>query len=561
MRNVKGPFKKYKSYPTVDILGRTWPDKVIKQAPTWCSVDLRDGNQALSAPMGILEKMEMFDLLVAIGFKEIEVGFPSAASTEYDFVRKLIEEERIPVDVTIQVITQARENLIRSTFESLKGSRRAIVHLYNSTSAIQRQVVFGKTKKDIIKIATDAAKIMSVLKKESGNSGIRFQYSPESFHATELGFALDICHAVMDVWKPTRSDKVILNLPATVEMGTPNIYADRIEWFRRHVRNRETVILSVHTHNDRSTGVAAAEFAVMAGAERVEGSLFGNGERTGNMDIVTMALNMFSQGVDPRLDFSDINHIRDVYSRCTGMEVHPRHPYAGELVFTAFSGSHQDAINKGLKAMEGSRSPHWNVPYLPIDPKDIGRSYESIIRINSQSGKGGVAYILENDWGIRIPKEMQRDFAKVVQSRTEKTGKELSSVDIRDCFDEEYLEGTGPYVLSPCVIHTGDGGKDDTTVSTVIRNDQTETRIEAKGNGPVDAFVNGIREGLGISLDVVMYEEHARSKGAGADAIAYIGIKEGSGPISFGAGVDANISQASLKAVISALNRGHAWRK
>jgi len=556
MRTVKMPFKKYRPYPVVKIPDRTWPDKVITKAPIWCSVDLRDGNQALSTPMGIAEKTEMFGLLVATGFKEIEVGFPSASQVEYDFIRKLIEEGRIPADVTIQVITQAREDLIRRTFDSLKGVRRAIVHLYNSTSTVQRRVVFGKSRKGIVKIATDAAQIMTILRKEAANSGIRFQYSPESFPGTELNFALDICHAVIDVWKPTLKDKIIINLPETVEMGTPNVYADRIEWFTRHVRNREALVVSVHTHNDRSTGIAAAELAVMAGAERVEGALFGNGERTGNMDIVTMAMNLFSQGVDPKLDFSDIDHIREIFSRCTRMEVHPRHPYAGELVFTAFSGSHQDAINKGMKAREHSRSKTWKVPYLPIDPQDVGRSYESIIRINSQSGKGGVAYIMERDWGICIPKEMQRDFAKVVQAQTERSGSELSSAEVRGCFDETYLREAGPFALGSCVIHTGDGAKKETTVSVVVRKGSAETAVKAFGNGPVDAFVRGIKECFGFPVDVVMYAEHARTAGANAEAIAYVGVRQGNDHVSFGVGVDDNISTASIKAVISALNRG-----
>lgn len=555
MKTVKMPFKKYRPYPGVDIPDRTWPDKVITKAPIWCSVDLRDGNQALSTPMGIVEKMEMFELLLAIGFKEIEVGFPSASQIEYDFIRKLIEEDRIPGDVTIQVITPAREDLIRRTFESLQGARRSIVHLYNSTSTVQRKVVFGRTKKGIIKIAADAATMMSVMREELANPSTRFQYSPESFSGTELDFALDICHAVIDVWRPTARDKVIINLPETVEMATPNVYADRIEWFIRHVRDRESVIMSVHTHNDRSTSVAAAELAVMAGAQRVEGALFGNGERTGNMDIVTMALNLFSQGVDPRLDFSDINQTCGVYSRCTGMEIHPRHPYAGELVFTAFSGSHQDAISKGMKARDRSKSQRWDVPYLPIDPKDVGRSYESIIRINSQSGKGGVAYIMEKDWGIRIPKEMQRDFAKAVQARSEKAKTELSSADIRACFEEAYLKERGPYVLGSCVIHTASSNNNETTVSAVVKTDRGEVPITATGNGPVDAFVTCIKKRFGIPLDVVMYAEHALAEGANAQAIAFVRVRQGPDCISFGAGVDANISTASIKAVVSALNR------
>ncbi|MEI8012863.1 MAG: 2-isopropylmalate synthase [Candidatus Omnitrophota bacterium] len=555
MKRVEMPFKKYRRYPQVRIPDRTWPNKVISQAPTWCSIDLRDGNQALSVPMDIPQKMEMFDLLVSIGFKEIEVGFPSASAVEFDFIRKLIEEDRIPKDVTIQVITQAREDLIRRTFESIKGARRAIVHLYNSTSKVQREVVFGKSRAGIIKIATNAARLMAQLKKESGNSGIRFQYSSESFPGTELDFARDICQAVIDIWKPTVKDKIIINLPETVEMSTPNVYADRIEWFIRNVRHREAIIISVHTHNDRGTGVAAAELAVLAGAQRVEGALFGNGERTGNMDIVTMALNMFSQGVDPMLDFSNMAYVMDVYTRCVRMDIHARHPYVGELVYTAFSGSHQDAINKGMKARARSGKKVWEVPYLPIDPKDIGRSYESVIRINSQSGKGGVAYIMEKDWGIQIPKDMQRDFAKAVQAMADKSGVELSSQEIRDCFAREYLQEKGHYELASCEIHTENGPQKETVVFAVIRKGMTETSIMASGNGPIAAFVNGMKAHFKIPLDVAMFAEHALTKGANAEAVAYVGIKQGNEIVSFGAGVDPNISRASIKAVVSALNR------
>ncbi|MFH0752975.1 MAG: 2-isopropylmalate synthase [Candidatus Omnitrophota bacterium] len=555
MKTVKMPFEKYRPYPVVNIPDRTWPDKVIDRAPIWCSVDLRDGNQALSSPMGIAEKMEMFNLLVKMGFKEIEVGFPSASQIEFDFIRKLIEEKMIPDDVTIQVITQAREDLIRRTFASLQGASRAIVHLYNSTSKVQRRVVFGKTKKEIIAIATYAAKLMVDLKNEPGYQGIRFQYSPESFPGTELDFTLDICHAVIDVFKPTRKQKLIINLPETVEMGTPNIFADRIEWFIKHVRHRAAIIVSVHTHNDRATGIAAAELGVMAGAQRVEGALFGNGERTGNMDIVTMALNLFSQGIDPKLDFSKLSHIRDVYTRCTQMTVHPRHPYAGELVFTAFSGSHQDAINKGMKARAKSKNKVWDVPYLPIDPKDVGQDYESIIRINSQSGKGGVAHIMERDWGIHIPKEMQRDFSKAVQKQTEQTKSEFSSMQIHQCFESEYLKESGPFKIVSCDIHSVSGHQQTTMVGVVLSMNGAVIKIKASGNGPIDAFINGLKSHLGVSLDVSMYAEHAMKKGAEAMAIAYIGIRKGQQCVSFGAGIDVNISTASIKAIVSALNR------
>lgn len=555
MKKVKMPHQKYRPYPVVRMPDRRWPDKVITKAPAWCSVDLRDGNQALSTPMSIEQKMDMFHMLVEIGFKEIEVGFPSASTIEFDFVRQLIEKKHIPDDVTIQVITQAREDLIRRTFASIKGAEKAIVHLYNSTSTVQRRVVFGKTKRGIIRIAADAAKVMAELKKEYANPGIRFQYSPESFPGTELDFALDICHAVIDVWQPDRNNKTIINLPETVEMGTPNIFADRIEWFIRRVRNKEAVIVSVHTHNDRATGVAAAEFAVMAGAERVEGALFGNGERTGNMDIMTMAMNMYAQGVDPKLDFSRMRRVREVYTRCTGMEVHPRHPYAGDLVFTAFSGSHQDAINKGMKAMDSSKHNVWEVPYLPIDPRDVGCSYETIIRINSQSGKGGIAYIMEQDWGVQIPKDMQRDFARVVQAKTEERRGELSSKDIFDCFEAAYLKENGPMRLESCEIHAVDGMHGKTRVKAVIRQGRKTIEVGASGNGPVDAFVKALRDGMGVACNVVMYAEHARTTGADAQAIAYIGVKFADGRTAFGAGEDASINNASIKAIISAVNR------
>jgi len=551
----KMAFRKYRPYPRVDMPGRSWPDKAIEKAPVWCSIDLRDGNQALSVPMNVDEKMEMFGLLADIGFKEIEVGFPSASQIEFDFLRKLIDEDRIPPDVTVQVLTQAREDLIRRTFDSLKGAKKAIVHLYNSTSAAQRRVVFGKNKAGVAKIAVDGARLMRGLKEEAGNPGIRFEYSPESFPGTELDYALEICRAVMDVWKPGVKDKVIINLPETQEMCTPNVYADRIEWFIRHLPGRDRAIISVHTHNDRGCGVAAAELAVMAGAERVEGALFGNGERTGNMDIITMAMNLFSQGVDPRLDFSDINRVIEVYRRCTRMEVHPRHPYAGDLVYTAFSGSHQDAINKGMKARKGSKNETWDVPYLPIDPADMGRTYESIIRINSQSGKGGVAYILENDWGINIPKGMQRDFADIVQRETERSGKELSSRQVYDCFVAEYLEKTRQYELVSCKISSEGDNSGRTSVSAVVRSKGKDMEVKARGDGPVDAFIQGLSGYLKAALEVVLYSEHALTGGSAGKAIAYIGIRRGADKVSFGAGVDANISVASIKAIICALGR------
>lgn len=555
MKTVPMPFHRYRPYSVVPMTERSWPGKTITESPVWCSVDLRDGNQALPTPMSVEEKMEMFKLLVEIGFKEIEVAFPSASQVEFDFVRKLIEEDHIPDDVTIQVLTQARDHLIRRSFDALKGVKRAVVHLYNSTSTTQREVVFRKDKAGITKIATDGAALMVKLRGQMGNSSIRFEYTPESFTGTELDYSLEICQAVMDVWKPTPEDKVIINLPATVEMSTPNVYADRIEWFVRHIKNRESIIMSVHTHNDRGTAVAAAELAVMAGAERVEGALFGNGERTGNMDIMTMALNLFSQGIDPRLNFSNIDRISEVYSRCTRMEAHARHPYAGDLVYTAFSGSHQDAISKGMKAQGPSKDKPWDVPYLPIDPKDVGRDYESIIRINSQSGKGGVAYVMEKDWGIRIPREMQPDFAKVIQKKAEQLGAELSVKEIHDCFENEYLKGQGPFILKSCAMHTENNAQQETVICAVLQWKTKEVSIRAKGNGPVDAFVRGIKECFNIPVDVTMYAEHALTQGSGAEAIAYIGIRKEPDCVSFGVGVDANISTASIKAVLCALNR------
>lgn len=555
MQRKSMPYHKYRPYEQVNLPDRTWPDRIITKAPVWCSVDLRDGNQALNIPMDIDEKTEMFNLLVSTGFKEIEVGFPSASQIEYDFVRKIIDEDLIPDDVTIQLLTQAREHLIRRTFDSIKGAKNAIVHMYNSTSAIQRKVVFKKSREEITRLATDAAALMKELRESENNPGIRFQYSPESFMATELDFALDICHAVMDVWNPTADDRMIINLPATVEMSTPNVFADRIEWMCRNIRNRESVIMSVHTHNDRGCAVAASELAVMAGAERIEGALFGNGERTGNMDIVTMALNLFSQGVDPELDFSNIKHVRNVYTNCTRMDVHPRHPYAGELVYTAFSGSHQDAIDKGLKVQRQSESEIWDVPYLLIDPRDVGRNYKSVIRINSQSGKGGIAHVMERDWGFFIPREMQPEFARVIQKRSDETISELSSSEIMECFKQEYFDDNNSYSLKSLSVHSDNGDKSETVVNAVITNGGDEYRISASGNGPISAFVNGIRETLDIQVDVSYYFEHALTQGSNAKAVSYIGLNTGADHIVYGVGIDENVSYASIRAILSAINR------
>ncbi|ASQ89673.1 2-isopropylmalate synthase [Prosthecochloris sp. GSB1] len=552
---------RYAAYPAVEIAERTWPDKRIDAAPVWCSIDLRDGNQALPVPMSVEEKIEMFRLLVDIGFREIEVGFPSASAVEYRFVRKLIEEDMIPDGVTIQVLTQAREHLIRRTFESLEGVRNAVVHLYNSTSTVQRDVVFGKSRGEIRDIAVQGTKLVRELRDASGNRGIRFQYSPESFTGTELDYALDVCHAVMDAWGASATEKIIINLPSTVEMSTPNIFADRIEWFCRTIRQRDAVIISVHTHNDRGTAVASAELAVMAGADRVEGALFGNGERSGNLDIVTMALNLHTQGVDPGLDLSGLSRISEVYSNCTRMTVHSRHPYAGELVYTAFSGSHQDAINKGMKAYETSRNALWNVPYLPIDPKDVGCSYTAIVRINSQSGKGGIAYVLESAFGYQIPKWMQPDFGAVVQALVDENGRELLPREIHDSFHREYVRAqVGPFVLRRCHISWEDeeppaGDQESTLITATLVREGRELPFSAKGNGPVDAFVKGLGTQTGLRFSVDEYAEHAIGHTADSEAVAYVRIETPEGRKSIGAGIDSNISLASIKAVLSAVNR------
>ena len=552
--------KKYRPYPKIDLPDRTWPGRVIEAAPVWCSVDLRDGNQALSIPMSLEEKLRFFELLVGVGFKEIEVGFPSASEVEFRFLRLLIEENRIPDDVTVQVLTPAREHLIRKTFDSLAGAKQAIVHLYNSTSILQREVVFSKSKDEIKAIAVSGAELVKQLRDETGNPGFRFEYTPESFTGTELDYALEVCHAVMDVWQPTPDAPIILNLPATVEMATPNIYADQIEWFCRNIKGRDNVSISLHTHNDRGTAVAAAELALMAGADRVEGTLFGNGERTGNLDIVTMALNLFSQGVDPGLDFSNIDRVREIYGECTRMEVHPRHPYAGELVYTAFSGSHQDAINKGMKARRAGREELWAVPYLPIDPEDVGRSYERIIRINSQSGKGGVGYIMAEEFGFNLPRAMQAEFSRVIQAMTDRTGKELSPEDIRQSFEEEYLNRTSPYQLIKCRFEGDEGGTTEVRVEVSYRGEILT--YTAKGNGPIDAFVQGIKKAAGGEFTISTYTEHdINHRGSGSAAAAYISLADEKGEEHFGVGVDTNISLASIKAVISALNRMDGeWR-
>lgn len=553
----RGHITKYHPFPPIYLPDRQWPSRTIQHAPIWCSVDLRDGNQALAIPMGIEEKLEMFDTLVKVGFKEIEVGFPSASQVEFDFIRYLVKDKLIPDDVTIQVLVQAREELIERTVESLQGIKKAIFHLYNSTSPAQRRIVFGLEKPDIIKIATRGTQKAKELLKTLSDTDVTFQYSPESFALTEVDFALEICEAVVDVWQPTREKKIILNLPETVQIATPNVYADQIEWFSRHLRNRDTAIISLHTHNDRGTGVASTELGILAGAERVEGTLFGNGERTGNVDVVTVALNMYMQGVDPGLDFNDLQAIREVYERNTHMEVPARQPYAGELVFTAFSGSHQDAISKGMAAHTTTPDKVWEVPYLPIDPKDIGRSYEAIIRINSQSGKGGVAYVMETEFGFHLPKAIRAEFSKIINAMADETGKEISSAQILQAFEEEYLQSDEPIMLETFHVQTFMVHADTKTVNCTARLsiNGVSHEIRAQGNGPIDAFVRALKQEQIANVQVLSYEEHALSQGAEAQAVAYIQIQSETQQPYFGAAIDTNIELASIKAVLSALNR------
>ena len=548
------PIHKYRPFAPIHLPDRTWPSRVIEKAPIWCSVDLRDGNQALVEPMGPDRKRRMFDLLLRMGFKEIEVGFPAASQTDFDFVRLLIEQDLIPDDVTIQVLTQARPELIVRTFEAIRGARRAIVHLYNSTSTLQRRVVFGLNQKGIIDIAVNGAKAVRAEAARMPETEVIYQYSPESFTGTELEFAVEICEAVMDVWQPTPSRKVILNLPATVEMATPNVYADQIEWFGRKIRDRDSIILSVHPHNDRGTGVAAAELAVMAGADRVEGTLFGNGERTGNVDIVTLALNMFSQGVDPGLTITDINEVVRTVEYCNQLPVHPRHPYGGELVFTAFSGSHQDAIKKGFEAQAKSNTGLWEVPYLPIDPKDLGRTYEAVIRINSQSGKGGIAYVLKTDYGLDLPRPLQIEFSRVVQDVTDRTGKELGAAEIWDLFRQTYLDGAAIELVDYRLLPEADAAQ-PRRIAATIRKAGALRSVEGRGSGPIDAFVAALRDACGIDIAVVDYREHAMQAGADASAAAYVQVKGVGGAQWFGVGIDRNIVTASLRAVASAASR------
>jgi len=552
---VNSSINKYSPFKVIDLDDRTWPTQQIVKSPIWCSVDLRDGNQSLIEPMGMEKKLRFFSLLVDLGFKEIEVGFPSASDTEFNFVRELIEKNLIPEDVKIQVLTQAREHLIERTFESVKGAKNVIMHLYNSTSTLQREVVFKQDKNGILKIATDGARLVKDLAIKNTNTNWQFEYSPESFTGTELEYAVEVCNKVNEIWEPNKEIKTIMNLPATVELASPNIYADQIEWMCRNLDQRENVLVSLHPHNDRGTGIAAAELGLMAGADRVEGTLFGNGERTGNVDIVSLALNQLTQGVDPKLDFSDINKVIREVEYCNQLPIHPRHPYAGDLVFTAFSGSHQDAIKKGFDAMRESNDPAWKVPYLPIDPEDVGRNYEAVIRINSQSGKGGVAYIIEKDHGLSLPRRLQIDFSRVIQKIADQSGKELEAELIWETFNKTYIKVEGKYeYLNHEIISKNDKNDqiDEITLSLNIKG-KTHT-LSGKGNGPIDSFINAISNNLDLNLKVSDYQQNAIASGSDASAAAYIelAIKD---QILWGIGINQNTVVASFQAIINGLNR------
>ncbi|MBO5450544.1 MAG: 2-isopropylmalate synthase [Lachnospiraceae bacterium] len=550
-------YKRYRRNPVVHYPEREWPNKEIEKAPIWCSVDLRDGNQALIDPMIVEEKIEFFQFLIKLGFKEIEIGFPAASQIEFDFLRQLIERKMIPDDVCVQVLTQCRKELIDRTFEAIEGCKQAIVHIYNSTSTLQRDVVFHKEKDEITQIAIDGTNMVKERAKDFPGK-IILEYSPESFTGTELDYALEICTAVQKTWGATKENPIIINLPSTVEMTTPNVYADQIEWMNKHFENRESIILSVHPHNDRGTGVASAELALLAGAERIEGTLFGNGERTGNVDIMNIGYNMFSQGINPELNIERINDIIEIYERCTKLPIHPRHPYAGKLVFTAFSGSHQDAINKGVAAMKERNNEYWEVPYLPIDPADIGREYEPIVRINSQSGKGGVAFVMDNYFGFKLPKGMHREFADVIQKISEKQG-EVSPDLIMDKFREEYLNQKEPIHFRQLKVDDLSDTIDsefDTHVKVVYTDHGVEKVFEAVGNGPIDAVQRGLQEQLDIRIKVLDYEEHALQSGSNSQAAAYIHMLDSeSGKVTYGVGVSSNITRASVRAIFSAINR------
>ena len=550
-------YQRYRKNPVIDYPGREWPNKEIEKAPVWCSVDLRDGNQALIDPMVVEEKIEMFQLLVKLGFKEIEIGFPAASQIEFDFLRQLVDRKLIPDDVVVQVLTQCREDLIDRTFESIEGCKQAIVHIYNSTSTLQRDVVFHMDKEHITEIAVKGTEM--VKERAAAFPGrIILEYSPESFTGTELDYALEICNAVQRTWGPVPEEPIIINLPSTVEMNTPNVYADQIEWMIKHLENRESIVVSVHPHNDRGTGVASAELAILAGADRVEGTLFGNGERTGNVDMLNIAYNMFSQGINPELNIEHINEIIELYERCCKIPIHPRHPYAGKLVFTAFSGSHQDAINKGVHAMQEKGSEIWQVPYLPIDPSDIGREYEPIVRINSQSGKGGVAFIMDTYFGFKLPKAMHREFANVIQTVSEKQG-EVSPEQIMQCFQTEYLDRKEPIHFRKLRMDDLSGEvktEFDTRVTVVYTDHGQEKFFEAVGNGPIDAVKRGLAQALHIDIKILDYEEHALQSGSNSQAAAYIHLLDSdTGRVTYGVGVSSNITRASVRAIFSAVNR------
>jgi 2-isopropylmalate synthase len=553
---MKDLIKKYKPFEPIPLKGRNWPNEVIQSAPRWCSVDLRDGNQALIEPMGHERKKRMFKLLCDLGFKEIEVGFPAASETDFEFVRWLIEEKKIPSDVTIQVLTQARDHIIERTFESLKGASQAIVHFYNSTSTLQRKVVFDQDKEGIKKIATDGALLVKELALANPETKWSFEYSPESFTGTELEYAAEVCDAVVDILKDVSSEKIIINLPATVEMATPNVYGDQIEWMNENLMNRESISLSLHPHNDRGTAVAASEFGLMAGADRVEGTLFGNGERTGNVDIVTIALNLLTQGIDPELDFSDINAVIREVEYCNQLPVHPRHPYAGDLVFTAFSGSHQDAIKKGLNALAKSNNPEWEVPYLPIDPADLGRSYEAVVRINSQSGKGGIAFILEKDHGVSLPRRLQINLSEKVQKVADETGKEVMSRDIWKVFEKNYIAVEGKLELMNYALSSTEDSEGNTSdqVEITLRDQKDEVTLSGVGGGPIEAFVSAVNNHFLTSITVSDYHQHSVTSGADAKAAAYIELTQ-EGQNEWGAGIDGNTVKASFQAIVAGLNK------
>lgn len=545
-------FKKYKQYQNVELKERKWPSNLITKAPIWCSVDLRDGNQALRNPMSLEKKMEFFNLLVEMGYKEIEIGFPAASQIEFDFTRHLIENNLIPEDVTIQILTQARRELIEKSFEALKGAKKAVVHLYNSTSVAQRRVVFNKSKQEVIDLAVDGTKIIKELTREYPETKFTLEYSPESFSGTELDYALEICDAVVKEWKPTIEDKVILNLPTTVEMYTPNIYADQIEWFSNNIENRECIILSSHPHNDRGTAVATAELAMLAGIDRIEGTLFGNGERTGNVDLVTLGLNLYTQGIDPEIDFGKIDNIVDIYEDCTEMIIPERQPYAGELVYTAYSGSHQDAINKGL--VDYKDGGYWEVPYLPIDPKDVGRNYEALIRINAQSGKGGIAFIMQNYYGFTIPKFMQKDLSLVIQNIADKSAKEVNAETILEAFKDNYLNIPAPLVLESFEISSKEFSSQDICIKAEMKNNGEKVNITGSGNGPIDAFVHALN-GLFGGCKVTSYTQHSLGSDSNAESVAYIEITDDKNESYYGVGTDSNIILASIKGIISAVNK------